>query len=126
MKIDPNRRYRYFLLGLLMLILAFNFVDRTAFGIVVENIKRDLGFPIIEAASVRLGSGPFHVDTAAFSRHADVPNPDADENRREAAGRRCGGGVLDSMSRARASRLGTWRERRGRQGLGLRGTQREF
>jgi MFS family permease len=35
-------RYRSYLLGLLMLILAFNFVDRLAFGLLLQNIKDDL------------------------------------------------------------------------------------
>jgi predicted MFS family arabinose efflux permease len=35
-------RYRYFLLGVLLLVLAFNFVDRLALGLVLQQIKVDL------------------------------------------------------------------------------------
>jgi MFS family permease len=34
--------YRCYLVGLLMVILAFNFVDRIALGVVLEDIKADL------------------------------------------------------------------------------------
>jgi len=43
MRTSSAHRYRIFLLGLLMLILAFNFVDRTALGLAVQGIKFDLG-----------------------------------------------------------------------------------
>jgi MFS family permease len=37
-----DARYKSYLLGVLMLILAFNFVDRLALGLVVQDIKLDL------------------------------------------------------------------------------------
>jgi MFS family permease len=38
----PARNYRHYLLGVLLVILAFNYVDRLALGLVLQNIKTDL------------------------------------------------------------------------------------
>ena len=38
----PGRRYKTYLLALLMIILASNFFDRVALGVVLESIKADL------------------------------------------------------------------------------------
>ncbi len=35
--------YRYYALGLLVVVYVFNFIDRSILGILVEPIKRDLG-----------------------------------------------------------------------------------
>src|SRR4051794_30551322 len=40
--IDNARQYKRYLLAVLMAILAFNYVDRLAFGIVLQNVKSDL------------------------------------------------------------------------------------
>jgi len=39
---NPWRRYENYLLGILLLILAFNFVDRFALGLALQDIKTDL------------------------------------------------------------------------------------
>src|SRR5258708_4338805 len=39
---DSSRRYERYLLILLMLILAFNYVDRAALGVLLQSIKSDL------------------------------------------------------------------------------------
>jgi predicted MFS family arabinose efflux permease len=40
--IDATRKYKSYLLAVLLVILTFNYVDRLALGIVLQGIKNDL------------------------------------------------------------------------------------